>query len=254
MGEQEFPEQLTEVPLPQLTEVLQGQGGLHQVVTPLQVTCPRSFTPQLRSADEQLATPLLLLQLTVAPPPQAAVAEQIAFSPPAGGRFASPVDGFSAASEARKTWSAKPRACSPRCWGPAARTGEPKKPTAARAKDSPNTILLWRPLSGTEACPLESPNAIANIPQTAILKEGEKRRGRRGSGCGPLGYNPHRAGCRVATRCSARPAARTGRGRRRLEWRGDRSGIFRLNRLVQRDRVASAVNSAPRSRPFSTMD
>jgi hypothetical protein len=95
----------------------------------------------LRSAAEQLVTELLLVQLTVTPPPQAALAPQRAFSPPPIGCFPSVTDGASVASEARKTPSAELSACPPCCCGPA-RAGELKKPKAARAKDSPNTTLF----------------------------------------------------------------------------------------------------------------
>jgi hypothetical protein len=63
---------------------LQGHAVGHDVVTPSQVTCPRSPTLQLPSAAEQLVTLLLPLQLTVPPFQQVAVALQRDFSPMAG--------------------------------------------------------------------------------------------------------------------------------------------------------------------------
>jgi len=59
----------------------------HQVVTPSQVTCPRSPAEQLRSAAEQLVV-LLLPWQEIGPVSQLAVALQRAFSRPALGRFA----------------------------------------------------------------------------------------------------------------------------------------------------------------------
>jgi len=56
----------------QLQTVPQAQEAEQLVVTPLQVTCPRSFAPQLRSTAEQLPAPE---QLTVVEPPQLAVQE-----------------------------------------------------------------------------------------------------------------------------------------------------------------------------------
>lgn len=61
---------------------MQGQGFEHQVVTPSQVTCPSSG--QLWSAAEQLEMLVLLLQLTVVPSPQFAVAVQRDFPTIAG--------------------------------------------------------------------------------------------------------------------------------------------------------------------------
>ena len=69
----ELPSQYTFDPSPQNALTLQGgQGSLHQVVTPLQVTCPRSLTGQSRSAAEQTAPGAEVEQLTGVPLPQSA--------------------------------------------------------------------------------------------------------------------------------------------------------------------------------------
>lgn len=85
---------------------LQGQAVGHEVVTPLQVTCPRSPTLQLPSVAEQLVVLVLLLQVTVPPFQQVAVAVQRAFSPIAGRLAASSGAGVptgATAREARKS-------------------------------------------------------------------------------------------------------------------------------------------------------
>jgi hypothetical protein len=57
----------------QLQTVPQAQDAAQLVVTPLQVTCPRSFDPQLRSTAEQLPEPEQLTGME--PLPQLAVQE-----------------------------------------------------------------------------------------------------------------------------------------------------------------------------------
>src|SRR5258708_17055120 len=62
-----------------VNNVVQSSHALgHHVVTPSQVTCPRSPAAQLRSAPEQLVVPRLLLQLMLVLP-QLAVTVQREF-------------------------------------------------------------------------------------------------------------------------------------------------------------------------------
>src|SRR4051812_39182032 len=84
-----------------------GQGVGHFVLTPSQVTDPWIPAAQLRSLELQLVALALLLQDTLVPPPQLAVAVHIAFNPI--GRFAAST-GAGTARLARNSWSAALRA------------------------------------------------------------------------------------------------------------------------------------------------
>ena len=112
---------------------MQGQGFEHQVVTPSQVTCPTSG--QLWSAAEQLEILVLLLQLTMVPSPQFAVAVQRDF-PTIAGCFAADT-GAGPARLARKTLSGGAP-----CDTLAAVAGGARKIRQARIIETPRTIFF----------------------------------------------------------------------------------------------------------------